>query len=284
MGILQQSTLRVTMEAVRVLMTAALLGGAQCRPQQLTQEVLLTPFNFVRSTGNTALTTGQQVIQSVPEAVNAVSDTAVTSVNVVPNTISTVSDFTVDNIRNAPANTIRFVNGVPGALVRTPAQVVNLGTGAFNTVGAVGSRVPAATGTAIQVGADAIRQTPQAFVNFGGRVVSSGTGFVREVPANLVRAPGTVISASSSGLRTVANDGVNMFTQIPANAIQLTGTAFRTGEALVNGGTRLALATGGSLIRSGLNTIGGGGRILFATAGVPFRMAGSAAQRLRDMF
>merc|ERR1712045_271 len=302
MGILQQSTLRVTMEAVRVLMTAALLGGAQCRPLQLTQEVLLTPFNFVRSTGNTALTTGQQVIQSVPEAVNAVSDTAVTGVNVVPDTISTVSDFTVDsinavpetintvtdfgvtNIRNAPANTIRFVNGVPGALVRTPGQVVNLGTGAFNTVGAVGSRVPAATGTAIQVGADAIRQTPQAFVDFGGRVVSSGTGFVRAVPGNLVRAPGTVISASSSGIRTVATDGVNMFTQIPANALQFTGTAFRTGEALVTGGTRLALATGDSLIRSGLNTLGGGGRILFATAGVPFNLAGSAAQRLRDMF
>jgi len=115
-------------------------------------------------------------------------------------------------------------------------------------------------------------------------VVNSGTGFVREVPANLVRAPGTVFSASSSGLRTVANDGVNMFTQIPANAIQFTGTAFRTGEALVNGGTRLALATGGSLFRTGLNTIGGGGRILFATAGVPFSLAGSAAQRLRDMF
>ena len=43
------------------------------------------------------------------------------------------------DVRNAPANTIRFVNGVPGALVRTPGQVVNLGTGAFNTVGAVGS-------------------------------------------------------------------------------------------------------------------------------------------------
>merc|ERR1712158_252680 len=210
MGILQQSTIRVTMEAVRVMMTAALLlGGAQCRPQQLTQEVLLTPFNFVRSTGNTALTTGQQVIQSVPEAVNAVSDTAVTSftvdsINSVPQTINTVSDFTVDNIRNAPANTIRFVNGVPGALVR---------------------------------------------------------------------APGTVISASSSGIRTVATDGVNMFTQIPANALQFTGTAFRTGEALVTGGTRLALATGDSLIRSGLNTLGGGGRILFATAGVPFNLA-----------
>ena len=57
----------------------------------------------------------------------------------------------VPDVRNAPANTIRFVNGVPGALVRTPGQVVNLGTGAFNTVGAVGSRVPVATGTAIQV-------------------------------------------------------------------------------------------------------------------------------------
>lgn len=56
----------------------------------------------------------------------------------------------------------------------------------------------------------------------------AGTGFVREVPANLVRAPGTVFSASSTGLRTVANDGVNMFTQIPANAIQFTGTAFRS--------------------------------------------------------
>lgn len=59
-------------------------------------------------------------------------------------------------------------------------------------------------------------------------ILIAGTGFVREVPANLVRAPGTVISASSSGLRTVANDGVNMFTQIPANAIQFTGTAFRS--------------------------------------------------------
>ena len=56
----------------------------------------------------------------------------------------------------------------------------------------------------------------------------AGTGFVREVPANLVRAPSTVFSASSTGLRTVANDGVNMFTQIPANAIQFTGTAFRS--------------------------------------------------------
>ena len=60
----------------------------------------------------------------------------------------------------------------------------------------------------------------------------AGTGFVREVPANLVRAPSTVFSASSTGLRTVANDGVNMFTQIPANAIQFTGTAFRSVKIL----------------------------------------------------
>ena len=37
------------------------------------QEVLLTPFNFVRSTGNTAISTGQQLVHSVPQAVNVVS-------------------------------------------------------------------------------------------------------------------------------------------------------------------------------------------------------------------
>merc|ERR1719420_2876233 len=102
-------------------MTAALLGGAQCRPQQLTQEVLLTPFNFVRSTGNTALTTGQQVIQSVPGAVNAVSETAVTGVNVVPQTISTVSDFTVDSINSVP----QTINTVTDKLLMNAPDVRN---------------------------------------------------------------------------------------------------------------------------------------------------------------
>ena len=59
---------------------------------------------------------------------------------------------------------------------------------------------------------------------------------------------------------------------------------FRTGEALVTGGTRLILASGDSLFRTGMNTIGGGGRIILAGAGVPFQIAGDAVQRLRDMF
>ena len=39
-----------------------------------------------------------------------------------------------------------------------------------------------------------------------------------------------------------------------------------------------------AISRTGVNTLGGGGRILMATAGVPFAMAESAVQRLRDMF
>merc|ERR1719379_2129818 len=109
--------MRVTMEAVLVV-SLAVIGGVSARPQQITQEVLLTPFNIVRDTGNTVLSTGQQVVNSVPEAVNVVSDTAVDGVNIVPNTVNTVSDFTVDSINSVPSNTIRFVNSVPGALVR----------------------------------------------------------------------------------------------------------------------------------------------------------------------
>merc|ERR1719356_1994137 len=121
--------MRGTTEAVLVLTITIFSGGVVARPQQITQEVLLTPFNFVRSTGNTAISTGQQLVHSVPQAVNVVSDTAVSGVGVVPQTVSQVSDLTVDSInavpetidtvlgvsglRNAPANTIRFVNTVP---------------------------------------------------------------------------------------------------------------------------------------------------------------------------
>ena len=107
---------------------------------------------------------------------------------------------------------------------------------------------------------------------------------MRTAPQNIVSAPGTVITAGTTGLRTVANDGVNMITSLPSNAIQLTGTAFRTGEALVNGGTRLMLATGDSLFRSGVNTVTGGGRVLFATAGMPIQIASDAMQRIRQLF
>ena len=97
-------------------------------------------------------------------------------------------------------------------------------------------------------------------------------------------APSTVFNAGTSGLRTVANDGVNMITSLPTNAIQLTGTAFRTGEALVNGGARLVVATGDSLLRTGVNTVTGGGRVLFATAGMPIQIASDAMQRIRQLF
>ena len=58
----------------------------------------------------------------------------------------------------------------------------------------------------------------------------------------------------------------------------------RTGEALVNGGTRFALATGNSLFRTGVNTVTGGGRVILATAQLPFQLAGNAMRTLRDMF
>ena len=112
----------------------------------------------------------------------------------------------------------------------------------------------------------------------------AGSGLVRTAPQNIVSAPGTVITAGTTGLRTVANDGVNMITSIPSNAIQLGGTAFRTGEALVNGGARFVVATGDSLLRTGVNTVTGGGRVLFATAGMPIQIASDAMQRIRELF
>lgn len=284
------------MEAVLVLslLTAGgVRGGSRVvrSPQQITQEVLLTPFHLVRNTGNTAFQTGQQLVHSVPEALNDVSDAAVSGVDSVPHTVNAVSDLTVDTInsvpntfnaitnlgvagiRDAPANTVRVIS-------QTPGQVVNLGNSAFNTVGQVPFTAFRFTGNALRAGATALTRTPAAF----STAVNSGTGFVRAVPQSIVSAPGTVFSAGSSGLRTVANDGVNMITSIPSNAIQLTGTAFRTGEALVNGGTRLMLATGNSLLRTGVNTVTGGGRVLFATAGMPLQLASDAMQRIRQLF
>merc|ERR1712107_788215 len=285
MGIHSQSTMRVTMEAVLVLSMSMLLGvEARPQPQQITQEVLLTPFNFVRSTGNIALSSGQRLVHSVPEAVNTVSDPTVNTINTVPETINTVTDFGVDSIRNAPSNTIRLVNGVPTAIAQTPSQVVNLGTGAISTVGQVPFTAFRATGNALRAGANVLTRAPTSFSNFADSAVNTGTGFVLEAPNNIIRAPTTVIGAGTSGIRTVATDGVNMITSLPSNALRFTGTAFRTGEALVNGGTRLILASGDSLFRTGMNTIGGGGRIILAGAGVPFQIAGDAVQRLRDMF
>merc|ERR1711963_1045978 len=185
----------------------SMLLGVEARPQpqQITQEVLLTPFNFVRSTGNIALSSGQQLVHSVPEAVNTVSDTAVSGVNIVPQTVNTVSDLTVNTINTVPEtfNTIRLVNGVPTAIAQTPSQVVNLGTGAISTVGQVPFTAFRATGNALRAGANVLTRAPTSFSNFADSAVNTGTGFVREAPQNIIRAPTTVIGAGTSGIRTV---------------------------------------------------------------------------------
>merc|ERR1719216_214655 len=186
--------MRVTNEAVLVLslLTVGGVRGASRvvrSPQQITQEVLLTPFHLVRNTGNTAFQTGQQLVHSVPEALNDVSDAAVCGVDSVPNTVNAVSDLTVDTInsvpntfntftnlgangiRTAPANTVRVIS-------QTPVQVVNLGSSAINTVGQVPFTAFRVTGDALRAGASALTRTPTAFTN----VVNSGSGFVRAVP------------------------------------------------------------------------------------------------------
>ena len=193
-------------------------------------------------------------VNIVPQTVNTVSDLTVNTINTVPETINTVTDFGVDSIRNAPSNTIRLVNGVPTAIAQTPAQVVNLGTGAITTVGQVPFTAFRATGNALRAGANVLTRAPTSFSNFADSAVNTGnflfkpikflgyklfamnalknillgTGFVREAPNNIIRAPTTVIGAGTSGIRTVASDGVNMITSLPSNALRFTGTAFRS--------------------------------------------------------
>merc|ERR1719150_1582856 len=194
--------MRVTMEAVLVLslLTAGgVRGGSRVvrSPQQITQEVLLTPFHLVRQTGNTAFQTGQQLVHSVPDALNVVSDAAVSGVDSVPQTVNTVSDLTIDSvpstlntitnfgvagIRDAPANTVRVIS-------QTPGQVVNLGSSAINTVGQVPFTAFRVTGNALRAGASALTRTPAVVSNFADTAVSSGTGLVRTAPQNIVSAP-----------------------------------------------------------------------------------------------
>merc|ERR1719232_1656558 len=278
--------MRVTKEAVLLVLFSSLVSGSPITrvvrsPQEITQEVLLTPFNLVRDTGNTAFHAGSDVVHAVPSAVDTVSDTAVNSVNIVPQTVDAVSDLTVgtisavpttvdnvasfgvNSIRNAPSNAVTLVNGVPtfansasNPLRNAPGRFVSFGNTALNTAGQVPSTAFRMTNGAFRAGANALRNTPGAFTSFA----SNAGGFVRQVPQNIVRAPSTFLGAGATGVRTVATDGMNMITSIPRNALQLTGTAFRTGGALVNGGTRLMFATGDSLLRTGLNTVNGGGR------------------------
>merc|ERR1712154_694852 len=116
--------MRVTKEAVLLVLFATLVSGVPLphparvvrSPQEITQEVLLTPFNLVRDTSNTAIQTGSDVVHAVPSAVDTVSDTAVNSVNIVPQTVDAVSavpttvdnvaSFGVNSIRNAPSNAV----------------------------------------------------------------------------------------------------------------------------------------------------------------------------------
>merc|ERR1711913_147333 len=95
MGILAARVdMRVTKEAVLCVILSALVSGVPVRnpvrvvrsPQEITQEVLLTPFNLVRDTGNTVIQTGTDVVHAVPTAVDTVSDTAVEGINIVPST------------------------------------------------------------------------------------------------------------------------------------------------------------------------------------------------------
>merc|ERR1712013_563350 len=288
MGILAaRVAMRVTKEAVLLVLFSSLVSGGPVRgpprvvrsPQEITQEVLLTPFNLVRDTGNTAFHAGSDVVHAVPSAVNTVSDTAVNSVNIVPQTVDAVSDLTVgtinavpttvnnvasfgvNSIRNAPSNAVTLVNGVPtfansafNTLRNAPGQFVSFGNTVLNTAGQVPSTAFRMTNGAFRAGANALRNTPGAFTSFA----SNAGGFVRQVPQNIVRAPSTFLGAGATGVRTVATDGMNMITSIPRNALQLTGTAFRTG----------------------LNTVNGGGRVLLATADSGMRMANNAFDRV----
>merc|ERR1712013_119950 len=280
MGILAaRVAMRVTKEAVLLVLFSSLVSGGPVRgptrvvrsPQEITQEVLLTPFNLVRDTGNTAFHAGSDVVHAVPSAVNTVSDTAVNSVNIVPQTVDAVSDLTVgtinavpttvNSIRNAPSNAVTLINGVPtfansafNTLRNAPGQFVSFGNTALNTAGQVPSTAFRMTNGAFRAGANALRNTPGAFTSFA----SNAGGFVRQVPQNIVRAPSTFLGAGATGVRTVATDGMNMITSIPRNALQLTGTALRTG----------------------LNTVNGGGRVLLATADSGMRMANNAFDRV----
>merc|ERR1711942_425805 len=268
--------MRVTKEAVLLVLFSSLVAGVPITrvvrsPQEITQEVLLTPFNLVRDTGNTAFHAGSDVVHAVPSAVDTVSDTAVNSVNIVPQTVDAVT-----LVNGVPT----FANSAFNTLRNAPGQFVSFGNTALNTAGQVPSTAFRMTNGAFRAGANALRNTPGAFTSFA----SNAGGFVRQVPQNIVRAPSTFLGAGATGVRTVATDGMNMITSIPRNALQLTGTAFRTGGALVSGGTRLMFATGDSLLRTGLNTVNGGGRVLLATADSGMRMANNAFDRVRQLF
>merc|ERR1712025_1528736 len=81
----------LNMEAVQCLFCALMVGSAigAPGPQQptnslVTQEVLLAPLNIVRTTGSSAVATGQSVIHRIPNAVDNVSNAAVKGTDILP--------------------------------------------------------------------------------------------------------------------------------------------------------------------------------------------------------
>merc|ERR1712106_383445 len=99
---------RTNMEATKNLVVSLMLanrlvlGAPLPQQQQLTQQVLLAPLNVVRFTGNTAITTGQSVVHSVPDAVNTVSNVAVGAIDSVPDAIDNTVTFGANAINSVP--------------------------------------------------------------------------------------------------------------------------------------------------------------------------------------
>ena len=99
-------------------------------------------------------------VQSVPSALDSVSDTAVQGFRIIPGTVNTANDFTVSTINRlpdavdstvdlaaaVPGHAVRVVHGVPVAAnsafntIRTvPGRFVSFGNNAFNTIQTVPS-------------------------------------------------------------------------------------------------------------------------------------------------
>merc|ERR1712106_751569 len=254
---------------VFLLSVAAVFGSplpqfSVSAPGHITEQHLLTPLHVVRNTGRTAAGVGSTVIHGVPTAVNTVSNTAIRGVNFLPHTVNAINAVP-DAVINAPTHV--------GNAVVTAAQV----PGQFFDFGFSGVRaIPHVTGSVLRTGTSVLANTPHQVISATGNVVQSGAHFVRAAPTNIINAPGTLVRAGVSGVRTVANDGSTIITSTPHHALRLTGTAVRTGGALLSGGTRTVFATGNSLVQSGFNAVHGGGRVLLATASVPGRFANSA--------
>lgn len=284
------------------------LQSCLCRPQN-TREILLTPLNVVRNTGNTVLNTGTGLVNAVPSTIDSFSNTAVNTINAVPTGVNTVTDFTVDSINAVPST----VNNLAGFGFAAPANAIRLGSNTLRTLPSTANtafttfaRVPGSavrfSSSALQSGTNAVLRTPGTFTNLANGAVVSGSNFVRGAPNGLsnlaaggtrfvARAPAGVFGlgqeafgAGATGVNTIATDGINLIGAVPSMAGQLVNTGVRTGGAVLNGGARMIFATGDSLARTGLNTLNGGARVILATAGSGMQMASRAVDTFRQLF